>query len=139
MLQGGQSGGGGEDRGGGGDDYRKPRDKPTASSVPGPLDEIIALLLEAANLGNPPSMLNSRKTDVADEATAMHRTRGWLMGLANCPRTVREQKYSHLAEAVHHVLLAAREAGTFERMVETVMRILLANAEAALDQGDDDE
>ena len=45
----------------------------------------------------------------------------------------------HLAEAVHHVLLAAREAGTFERMVETVTRILLANAEAALDEGDDDE
>ena len=44
-----------------------------------------------------------------------------------------------LAEAVHHVLLAAREAGTFERMVETVTRILLANAEAALDEGDDDE
>lgn len=33
------------------------------------------------------------------------------------------------------MLLAAREAGTFERMVETVARILLANAEAALGEG----
>ena len=37
------------------------------------------------------------------------------------------------------MLLAAREAGTFERMVETVARILLANAEAALGEGEDDE
>ena len=37
------------------------------------------------------------------------------------------------------MLLAAREAGTFERMVETVARVLLSNAEAALGEGDDDK
>ena len=127
MLHGGQAGGGGD-----GDDRRKPRDKPIAASAPGPVDEIVALLIEAANLGNPPSMLNSRKTDLTDEETAANRTRGWLLGIASCPRSVREQKYSHLAEALHHVLLAAREAGNFERVVRAVTRALCDKAEAAL-------
>lgn len=134
MLRGGQTGG----HGGDGDDHRKPRDKlPSQQDADGPFYEIVTLLIAETNVGDMPSMLNKKKTDLTDEGTATIRTRSWLQGLVNCPHSVQIRRFSHLAQALHHVLVAAQEAGLFETVVKKVTSFLMAKAEADLNEDDE--
>ena len=143
-------GGGGGKRGrDGGDDGRdrrrpdkpKPMDKISAADFgpEGRLRRLIMVLLEIANLGEPPSgsLLTGtgQLKTLGERITSVSR---WVEGHIKAPNGLVQARYTELAESFVHVLRAANAAGFFDNLVAMFVELLSNRAVARTDDDEHD-
>lgn len=133
----------------GGDDGRdrrrpdkpKPMDKISAADFgpEGRLRRLIMVLLEIANLGEPPSgsLLTGtgQLKTLGERITSVSR---WVEGHIKAPNGLVQARYTELAESFVHVLRAANAAGFFDNLVAMFVELLSNRAVARTDDDEHD-
>ena len=126
---GGGGGGGRGDRKRGRDDRDRPKPQDRFGLVDlgpiGRLRRLLLIFLQIANLGNlPRGQLLTKNKNLRTLNDRVQVVEGWVRGLITAPRHVKENNFSHMAEAFLHVLQSADRLGIHDQVIALLVEIL---------------